>query len=337
MRRILVLQLKRIGDAVLTAPALGSLRLAFPDAAITLVLAGACGQLGPLFPGVDVLTWRPGSLNAGVLARIARGGWDAVLDFTGSDRSALLALLSRAPRRAGWEKFARGALRRRASNRRSGASVRDLHTIDFHHALVRELVPDASVVADAGHLVIPDDVVVPGLPDRFVAVHPGTARAEKFWPAGSWAEVLRHLAGAHGLPMVVTGGLAPEEQAHLAEVKRAAGVDVLDLSGKLTLAQLGRVASACRAAVTVDTGMMHLLAAWERPQVCLFGPTNPWHWAPRHAAARILRGAHDAGRTAPKTEPQPMAALPAARVTAALDDLLRGGAGAPTLTAPDPL
>ena len=337
MRRILVLQLKRIGDAVLTAPALASLRRAFPDAAITLVLAGACGQLGPLFPGVDVLTWRPGSLNAVILARIVRGGWEAVLDFTGSDRSALLALLSRAPRRAGWEKFARSVLRRRAWNCRSGASVRDLHTIDFHHALVRELVPGAPDVPDAGHLVIPDEAGVPGLPEAFVAVHPGTARAEKFWPAASWAEVLRHVAGAHGLPVVVTGGTAPEEQEHLAEIRRLAGIATVDLSGKLSLTGLARVASACRAAVTVDTGMMHLLAAWERPQVCLFGPTNPWHWAPRHQAARVLRGRSEFGRTAPKTEPQPMADLPAARVTAALDDLLRGGADAPTLVAPEPL
>ena len=34
---------------------------------------------------------------------------------------------------------------------------------------------------------------------------------------------------------------------------------------------------------------MHLAAAWRRPQIVLFGPTNPFHWRPRHALARVLQ------------------------------------------------
>ena len=44
--RILVLQLKRIGDAILTAPSMGALRAALPDADISLVLTGAAATLG---------------------------------------------------------------------------------------------------------------------------------------------------------------------------------------------------------------------------------------------------------------------------------------------------
>ena len=47
MKRVLVIQMKRIGDVVLTAPALASLRRALPGVEVTLVLAGACGELGP--------------------------------------------------------------------------------------------------------------------------------------------------------------------------------------------------------------------------------------------------------------------------------------------------
>ena len=46
MKRVLVIQMKRIGDVVLTAPALASLRRALPGVEVTLVLAGACGEAG---------------------------------------------------------------------------------------------------------------------------------------------------------------------------------------------------------------------------------------------------------------------------------------------------
>ena len=58
MKRILVLQMKRIGDAVLTAPALALLRQAAPEARVTLVLSGVSGELGPLLPADEVLVWR---------------------------------------------------------------------------------------------------------------------------------------------------------------------------------------------------------------------------------------------------------------------------------------
>ena len=37
---------------------------------------------------------------------------------------------------------------------------------------------------------------------------------------------------------------------------------------------------------------MHLAAAWCRPQIVLFGPTNPFHWHPRHPACRVLQAGH---------------------------------------------
>ena len=50
----LLLQLKRIGDAVLTAPALAALRAAYPDTTLTLVLSGAAGALAGLFGMVEI-------------------------------------------------------------------------------------------------------------------------------------------------------------------------------------------------------------------------------------------------------------------------------------------
>ena len=254
MKRVLVIQMKRIGDVVLTAPALASLRRAVPGVEVTVVLAGACGELGPLLPcGERVLVWRAGGLNAGLIGRVAGGRWDAVLDFTGSDRSALLSIVSGAGRRVCWEKFAGTWWRRRAWNERCGALVRELHTIDFHQALVRELVPEAESVGDAGHLRKPEGVPEGLVSGDYVLLHPGTARAEKFWPAASWVEVLRHVRERHGMEVVVTGGEGVEEREQVREMA-ASGVAFTDLSGKLDVRGLAAVAGTeLKAAVSAQT------------------------------------------------------------------------------------
>jgi ADP-heptose:LPS heptosyltransferase len=287
---ILVLQLKRIGDAVLTAPLLGALRAAWPDQPVHLVLAGAAGDLGPLFTMAgEVLTWKPGGLNLPLLHRIAALRPKVVLDLTGTDRSALLALISGAPVRAGYAKFAVGPLRRSACNVISEASVRQCHTIDFHHALARAAGLTLPPRPDAGHLQLPAGLVLPALPDQYLLIHPGTAREEKFWPARQWSHLLDHLHRLHGLPLVMTGGDWEFERTHLKEILSGTTAPVLNLRGRIHLQQLAGVIARARLVISVDTAAMHLAASFGVPQVAMFGPTNPFHWAPRHARAVVLQ------------------------------------------------
>jgi hypothetical protein len=51
---------------------------------------------------------------------------------------------------------------------------------------------------------------------------------------------------------------------------------VHDLSGTLTLLQLAAVIARARLVLSVDSAAMHLAAMARRPQVALFGPTNPF-------------------------------------------------------------
>ena len=52
---ILLLQLKRIGDLILTTPAIDAVRKKFPEARITLAIASECRDLAPAIPNVDRL------------------------------------------------------------------------------------------------------------------------------------------------------------------------------------------------------------------------------------------------------------------------------------------
>ena len=335
--RLLVLQLKRIGDAILTAPALRVPRAIAPEARVTVVLHGPSGGLAGLLPGVDeVLIWKPGGANLGILRVIAAGPWDAVLDFTGTDRSFFLTALARANQRFAYAKAAGSYWwKSRVTNFPVEASVTDLSTVDFHLALVRAWAEQNDfpfpVESRPPHLNLPEAKQGENFPTgRYAVLHPGTARDEKYWPAERWVAVARYLQAAHGLDLVLTGSKDEREMIHLAPI-RAAELAIRDEAGQQDLAGSARIIAGAALVLTVDSAAMHLAGQFGRPQIALFGPTNPFHWAPRHARAVVLGpgGRHlRSGDLSPRAYVEgPMESIPAARVMASVDGLLGAGGG----------
>jgi ADP-heptose:LPS heptosyltransferase len=307
---LLALQLKKLGDLILTAPALHSLRTEFPDANLTLVVDSSAAQLRPLFASVDnFLVYEKKKPNLPLWRHLATTPFDACLDFTGTDRSSLMTWLSRATQRITSEKLGATSWKKNAYNTLVPASVRTLHTVDYHQQFLAPLgitspppppqlsIPDETV-AQIDALLADNDL----LNQPYAVVHPGTAWSDKYWSPKSWAAVIDHLATQHDLPVILTGGPDPEEQAHLAELIAKAQSPVLNLSSHTTLIHLAELIRHATLMISVDTLAMHLGDAFQTPQITLFGPTNPYHWRPRHQAA-------------------PMSDLPPETVIAALDKL----------------
>ena len=300
---ILLLQLKRIGDLVLTTPVIAALRDKFPEAVLTLIVSREGAPLLPAITGVDrtyVIQRKLSDVK--IFRAVAREKFDYCIDFTGNDRSALLAWLSGAQKRivSNWtrvqSKFRAGAYNEFVADR-----VSDLHTIDFHLSLIEPLgIRDASTTIK---LQVPAAAREKANKIRrahridhpFVIFHPGSARMEKFWHAQRWAEVIDYARTVLKFTPVLTSGNSALEQRHIAEIKSKLAQPVIDLSGKIDLLTLTALIEQARMIATVDTAPMHLAAAMETPQVILFGPTNPFHWRPRQSSALILQG----GSTSP--------------------------------------
>src|SRR5688572_12424685 len=134
--RILVLQLKRIGDLVLTTPALDALRAAIPDARIALAVHDSTSSLLPEIDGYDdAIVFGP-KRGWAPWQQVLSGGFDCVFDFTGTDRSALACALSRAKHRVTFSWVKRKPIRSFAYNEFIESSVRERHTIDHYLDLV---------------------------------------------------------------------------------------------------------------------------------------------------------------------------------------------------------
>jgi len=352
--RLILLQLKRIGDGILTAPAVAALRAAHPGAEIVAVVPASFAELFGCIAGVDrVLAYKNGSLNMHIWASLLFGEWNACYDFTGTDRSALMAWLSRAKRSVGYAKFASKSWRERAYTELSEASVRELHTVDFHLALVhgagrgeQGANPRDQEALKTNQIGYPENqeankrnqeadkiFLLAGSPTfkaAYVVIHVGTAREEKFWPAEHWAEVIANVAPA--LHIVLTGTNAGLERPHLDKLRALLTVPVTDLTGQLSLVQLAGLIQQCDLAIGVDSMAMHLAALHEKPQVVLFGPTNPFHWRPRHERAVVLHAGHDEPVThfAPRSKGGPMELISTMQVLDAIHRAL------PTLSWPNP-
>jgi len=109
MNSVLVVQLKRLGDLLLTTPALGTLRKLYPKAKITLLIDRHSRHLAPAITGVDQIWVFRGTKS--IWMNLIKTRFDLCLDFTGNDRSALFSVLSKAPRRIGFSFVARRAIR----------------------------------------------------------------------------------------------------------------------------------------------------------------------------------------------------------------------------------
>ncbi len=103
--KILAIQLKRIGDLVLTTPALVLLRDLHPEARIELLIDQNAAGLRDAISGVDrVHVYDKGSLKAGLWRKLILGRYGMSVDFTGNDRSAFITLLAKAKVRRGFER-----------------------------------------------------------------------------------------------------------------------------------------------------------------------------------------------------------------------------------------
>ncbi|MEY2489151.1 MAG: heptosyltransferase [Verrucomicrobiota bacterium] len=337
---ILLIQLKRIGDLILTTPAIAALREKFPEATLSLVVSPAVEGLLPAISGVDkVLVVRGKADDALDWLALAWGKFDYCLDFTRNDRSSFLTLLSRARKRITSDHpNLRTKIRARGYNEFVESPVRFLHTVDYHLALLKPLgINDAS---RAIHLDLPDSTVAAAehllraaqAGHEFVILHPGSARAEKFWEVDRWSQVIDHCMQERQMKCVLTGGRSALERTQIAAIKSSTRSDVIDLSGKTDLLTLAALVRKARLLVTVDSAPMHFAAAWETPQVVLFGPTNPFHWHPRSESAVVLLGEFEGpvSEFDPKQRAVPMNQISTKSVIDAMESLLSAPA-APVL------
>lgn len=296
--KILALQFKYFGDAVLLTPALRALRGHYPAAELHLLVPAEVAPLFQHLPWLDrvwAMPRRRGSANLAqtwpILRALRREQFDRSVDFAGNDRGAILSLLIGANNRLGWDEPGGFFGRRFCSHLRvppkpvvqyEAARMADVLSgwlIPPPSSLELEIRADPSLAGDAAQL----------LPEPTVLCHLAASQPNRQWPVRHWAELYR-LATAAGLKVVFTTAAGVREGELTAELKQLVP-DAPVLPPLPQLALFLAVLKRARVFVSGDTGPLHFAAGLGVPTLSLFGPSDPRRFAPVGKSHRHLQAA----------------------------------------------
>lgn len=295
--KILAIQFRYLGDAVLMTPALRAISERFPEADLHVLVPAEVAPLLRHLPWLKRVWAFPrerGRANLGaswpLLRQLCRERFDRSVDFAPSDRSALITLACGArerlaPRSSGgfWGRnfcYTRRVFTQKARHPSLGNfQVLTAWQIQPPETPQIEIRPDPALAARAAEL----------LPEPSILAHISTSQPRKEWPLEHWAEFHRQ-ATAAGFRVVFSSGVTPREQTLLQGLRDLAPGSTT-LPAMPDLALFVAVLQRARLLVCGCTGPLHFAAALGVPTIGLFGPSPPSYWAPLGAQHRVLQGA----------------------------------------------
>ncbi|MFA7331942.1 MAG: glycosyltransferase family 9 protein [Candidatus Delongbacteria bacterium] len=350
MIRILVIQLRRLGDVLMTTPLLRSLRGNFPDARLDFLCEPGSRQVlehNSLVDEIRLLSERPTGVDLLDLAmELRRARYDWVIDCQGLAKTGLLARLSGAPVRLGyggrwWRPlvYSTRYVRHNADYsaldklRLLGRLLDEAHAPDPRDLeLEFPVAPQARQEAELfcratfqGTASLPP--ARPGGPARWpVAALFGVSRQPyKVWPAEALAEVGRRLAAAGLRPFLVHG---PGEEEAARRVAERIGPAALVDYPLPSFPVLKEILARCALFVGNDGGPKHLAALSGIPSVAVFGRVHPESWTrPGDATQRWVATASETRRLptrGPCETARSLEEIPAESVWREVESLLRG-------------
>jgi heptosyltransferase-2 len=295
---ILIVPYMWIGDFVRCHTVVRLLRQRFPSRPIDMLSTAMVAPLLDYMPGVrkGVVVDLPRKRLAfgqhrALAARLRAEAYGQALVMPRTWKAALAPCLAGIPERTGFIGEARFGLINdlrfgerglpRMIDRCAALALPKGASLPAQWPLPQLAVPAPEVAAWRQRLGLAPD----GRP--VVAFAPGAVGPSKRWPY--YGALARRLA-AEGNWIWVIGG--PGEKELAAEIVQTAKDDVRDLTG-FDLRNAILALAAADAAVSNDSGLLHVAAALGTPAIGIFGPTSPWHWAPLNPIAAVIETASE--------------------------------------------
>lgn len=329
-RRICVVMLTAVGDAVHVLPLLRSIRRHTPGTHLSWVLQPGPAALVQGLPVVDEIVQldRRRGVRGFLDLRRALGGrrFDAVLLLQPYLKAGIAAALAPAPVRWGVDRARARDLTWLFTNRmlppRPVGHIQDqflefLDALEVPRVMEWGLGPTPEERSRYAGLLSPAD----GPTVAFVV---GTSKPAKEWPAERYAAAIDRLAEARGARAVLVGGLGERESAVSAEIAARARHAVLDLRA-WDLRRVAYLLDRADLLVSPDTGPMHLGVALGTPTVALMGYTNPKRFGPYRRFHDLMVDAYgDPGEDYPASAPHRPGRMERIGVEAVVERVLRG-------------
>lgn len=315
-KKILLIKLRYIGDSINLLPVASNIKNQMPHTHLSVMINSGAEDILKHSKDIDQLIcydrqkmkhnksfFSKIKNNLDFFYAVRKAKYDLVIDFSGSDRAALITFLSGSKSRWGFnyrdpltsdpfrtdpEKLLPGArsihpLPKLCYNHFMTADISKMHIVDYQFSALQQIgfaIEDKKLTMDIPEN-IQNDIAMkfPFLNHKsFKAViHPGARMVNRRWPQASFAQIANLLKKHYDADIILVS--APEERKLLDEVGNAINGEVIKLSD-LSLIQLAALIKKCDLYIGNDTGTSHLAAATGVKIVTLFGPQFPRLWAP---------------------------------------------------------
>ena len=275
--KILVICIQRIGDVLLTTPLIHSLRMAYSQAAIDVLVCQDSAQI--LHGNEDinqVIEIQRNSKKSERLKEIKKlwNQYDMSITTMPSDRVRIY----------GWA----------ASKLHYGTYLESdsflfkkmmSHAVKFDNTSIHTVEMNLKIcemigIAKLETVVTPQLLnhnTVPKLAKPYAVIHPYPKFIYKEWHKSEWKKLIKHLL-EQGLNIYISGGNEAKEIAYCEDL--VLSDKTLNLSGKVSFSELAEMIKNAEIYIGVDTSVTHLAAATGVKVIAIYGPTNPVKWGP---------------------------------------------------------
>lgn len=289
-RKVAVLRASRIGDFLCATPALRALRVALPEAEITMITLPLLRDLAVRSPHLDRFVAFPGfpgiaeqlfdaRRTIDCIQAMQAERFDLAIQMQGSGvYSNPFTLLLGATVTAGFVRSADDV------GRLDAALPYPQHGHEVRRVLaLTDFLGAPSQGEDCEFPLWPADhkaasSLLADAPGPLIGIHTAARDETRRWPLERFAAVSAELLRRHSGTLVILG----EQEEHAAGdfIAQQAGEHVLNLAGHTPLATLGAIIARLSVLITNDSGPAHIAYALGTPTVTIFGSADPQAYAP---------------------------------------------------------
>lgn len=280
--KVLIIKTSSMGDVIHTLPALSDAVNSIAGIRFDWVIEEAFQEIPKWHSSVDkvipvaIRRWRKSPIDAWKSGEwqafkqlLQQTDYDAVIDAQGLLKSAFLVArhaqgpkygLDKQSAKEGLSSFFYNTPIAVAKQQHAVERVRQL----FASALNYNLPDGIGDFAIAEHF----DTVEQA---PYLVFNHSTTRVDKHYPEDYWQHLI-HLATGQGWQVKLPWG---NESERARAERLVSGIEKAQVLDKMTLCRIAQVIANASGCISVDTGLSHLSAALDKPNVTLFGPTDP--------------------------------------------------------------
>lgn len=305
-QKILVRSTNWIGDAVMTTPAVRTIRENFPESEITMLVHPWVSDVFRYSPRVDRLfLYEKKGVHRGpkgmlrLAAELREEHFDCAFLLQNAFEAALITKVAGIPVRAGYTTDARGLLLTHGVPREQELIGR--HQVHYYQRMLLGLglklaptvlelyIPGFQI--EAAHEMLAQRIGPVARRAPLIGFNPGAAFGPaKRWPAEKFAQ-LAELIGRDSEARILIFGSAADSVTAAAIMDRAGKVAdrLIDCTGATSLIEAMALIGECDVFVSNDSGLMHVAAALHTPLIAVFGSTDHIATGPFSDNAIVIR------------------------------------------------